>query len=147
MMRAVSLLLLCVLGLNGCFHYVGASPAEAARQGAQVRVQLSRPVDVPVGPVTVRDVVQVTGETVSAGADSVRISAYALRTQVGYGAVATGETVTVPRTGVFGFQVKRMDPARSGLIAAAIIAAGVLTAGIGGAFSNSGSGHGSGSTQ
>jgi hypothetical protein len=123
MKRAVSTLLLCVIALNGCFSYGAVPPAQVPPQMAEVRVHLSRPMDVPVTNVTVRDVVQVTGEMIGADSASLRLSAFGLRSATGYGVAAAGETVRIPRDAVAGLQRKRMDPARSALLAGVLAAA------------------------
>jgi hypothetical protein len=136
--RRVAAILLATFALNGCFAYVPQAGLDAPPQGTEVRVLLSRPLDVPVTSVTVRDVVQLQGEVVGADNQSLRLSAYQLRTAVGFGALANGETVQLPLGQLSGIQRRRMDPLRSALLAGGVLGAGLMVAGISGSFSNSG---------
>jgi hypothetical protein len=138
--RSVAALLLATFALNGCFAYVSQQGLQAPPQGTEVRLLLSRPLDVPVTSVTVRDVVQLSGEVVGADSSLLRLSAYGLRTAVGYGVLANGETVQVPLNQLGGIQRRRMDPLRSSLVAGAVLGAGLLVAGISGSFSSKGRG-------
>jgi hypothetical protein len=136
--RTVAALLLATFCLNGCFAYVSQAGLEPPPQGTEVRLLLSRPLDVPVTSVTVRDVVRLQGEVVGADSNTLRLSAYRLRTAVGFSALANGETAQVPMVQLAGIQRRRMDPLRSGLLAVAVLGAGLAVAGISGSFSNSG---------
>ena len=130
MMRPVSAVLLCTFVLNGCFSYAAVPPAEVPPQTAEVRVNLSRPMDFPISDVTVRDVVQVSGEVIAVDSAWLRLSAYGLRSQTGYGVQATGETVQIPRASVVGVQRRKMDAVRSSLVAGAVLGVGLLVAGL-----------------
>src|SRR3954470_17494478 len=115
--RRIAAILLATFGLEGCFAYVPQAGLEAPPQGSEVRVLLSRPLDVPVTSVTVRDVVQLRGEVVGDDNETMRLSAYQLRTAVGFNALANGETVRLPLGQLAGIQRRRMDPLRSSLLA------------------------------
>ena len=132
MKRAVCAVLLCTLALNACFSYRAVPPAEVPPQATEVRVQLSRPMDFPISDITVRDVVQVTGEVVGADSSWLRLSAYGLRAQTGYSVPVSGETVQVPRGQVVGLQRKKMDAARSVGLGAALVAGTLVVAAISG---------------
>lgn len=139
--RAVSAGLLCVLGLNGCLSYGAVSPAEVPPAPTEVQVLLSRPMDFPVTDLTVRDVVRVRGEVISADSAWLRLSAYGMRAQTGFGYQARGETVQIPRQQVVGLQRRRVDPARTGLLALAIAGATLGVAALSGALEGGGGGN------
>jgi hypothetical protein len=123
-MKSGAVLLLCAVGLGGCFSYADIPPASAPPQASAVRVRLSRPMDFPISDVTVRDVVQLDGEVVEVRDTAMRLSVFGLRSQTGFGVPANGETVLFPRTAVVELQQKRISPLRSGLVAALIVALG-----------------------
>jgi hypothetical protein len=123
-MRSAGVVLLCALGLGGCFSYAEIPPASAPPQAAAVRVRLSRPMDFPIRDITVRDVVELDGEVVEVRDTAMQLSVFALRSQSGYGVPAAGESVHFRRDAVVELSQKRISPLRSGLVAALILAAG-----------------------
>jgi hypothetical protein len=132
--RAVAAALLCLPALNGCLSYAAISPADVPPAPAEVQVLLTRPMDFAVTDLTVRDVVRVRGEVISADSTWLRLSAFGLRSQSGFGYQAAGETVQIPRPQVASLQRRRVDPARTGLMTAAFagatLAIAVLTGGL-----------------
>jgi len=140
--RAAAAALLCLPALNGCLSYAAVSPADVPPAPAEVQVLLTRPMDFPVTDLTVRDVVRVRGEVISADSAWLRLSAYGLRSQSGFGYQAAGETVHIPRPQVAQLQRRRVDLARTGLMAAAFAGATVVLAALTGGLDLGGSGGG-----
>jgi len=142
MKRAVAAALLCLPALNGCLSYAAISPGDVPPARAEVQVTLTRPMDFAVTDLTVRDVVRVRGEVISADSAWLRLSAFGLRSQSGFGYQAAGETVQIPRPQVAALQRRRVDPARTGLLAAAFAGATVAIAALTGALDVGGGGGG-----
>jgi hypothetical protein len=142
-MRPRALLPICLLAAGACYEYAPVPAASAPAAGTPLRVQLSAPVDVPVRDVTVRGVVELTGESIALRGDSMRLSVFALRSETGYAAAAQGETVTFPRAAVVQLERRRLSPWKTGL-AAALLAATGFAAKESGLVSGSGGTPGSG---
>jgi hypothetical protein len=136
--RTIGAVLLGTFALNGCFTYRSVPPAAVPAQGTPVQVQLSRAMDFPIRDVTVRDVAVITGEVVSASADSLRLSAYRLRSVTGYTVEASGETVTVPRELVVGIEQRTLSSSRSGILALGVLALGFAFGSLGGFWNGEG---------
>ena len=124
-LRGVSAGLLLAAGLNGCFAYApvnGAMPSP----GARVKVALETPQEVRTGDLTANDVVEVTGELVSADSAALTLSAFQLISRSGYEHLASGETTRVPRLNVSAVQVNRINPLRTAAMAGLALLGGAL---------------------
>lgn len=110
--------------LGGCFAYVPARTEPAP--GSRVRLLLNQPQEIRAGDLTANDVVEVTGEVISADSAAVLLSAFGMRARSGYEFVGTGETARVPRLNIAGVQQNRISPLRTAAIAALAVAAGAV---------------------
>ena len=117
-------LLLGVLLLGGCYHYV-PSEAEALRRGDPVRARVSG-VPVEVGDIAVRDVTTVDGELVSVMDRQVYLSAMRLTNRAGREFDGLRSTVAIERASLDGLFEKRLDATNTALAAAALTAGAVL---------------------
>ncbi len=120
-MRAIAALLLVTLSLSACFSYRTIDPA-LSRQRDDVRVRLSRPIDVRLTEITANDVVQVDGEVISAADTVLYVSAWALRSRSGFSILAQGETVAIPTAGITELERKRISALRSSAVVAGVLA-------------------------
>ncbi|MBW3656803.1 MAG: hypothetical protein KY444_11940 [Gemmatimonadetes bacterium] len=124
-LRGAAAGLLLALGLNGCFTYApvnGAMPGP----GARVKVALENPQEVRTGDLTANDVVEVTGELISADTTALVVSAFQLTSRSGYEHLALGETTHVPRLNVSAVRVNRINPLRTAAMTGLALLGGAL---------------------
>jgi hypothetical protein len=112
-MRLMSIVLLLLFSLNGCYAY--RPTYELQRRASEVRVRLSAPQDFRLIHLTASDVALVDGEVIRMGADSVLLSARWLKARSGYEFPGSGETVGVPRSNVAIIEKKHISPFRTAL--------------------------------
>ena len=110
---------------GACYSY---RPLEAPvpRVGAEVRAQLSDPISVQVGDVTLNGVNLVEGRVYRAQADSVMVYGDWLYTSVGSRYSANGGALLLNRERIGSLQVRRLSAARSGVAGAVAVGVVVL---------------------
>lgn len=124
-LRGAAAGLLLALSLNGCFAYApvnGAMPSP----GSRVKVALDSPQEVRTGDITANDVVEVTGELVSADTAALVVSAFQLTSRSGYEHLASGETTRVPRLNISTVRVNRISPLRTAAMTGLALLGGAL---------------------
>lgn len=107
----------------GCFVHRPVTGEPAALRRGEVRVLLSEPGTFDLGDLTAQQVVRLDGEMIGWRGDSLSLSATQLRAYTGTEFPGQGRTVTIARDRIQALQVKRMDPWRSLLLGAGILAA------------------------
>lgn len=122
--RPVAALLLASF-LGGCFSYAPVS-GTLPRPGARVKVELQTPQEFRAGDLTANDVVEVTGEVISADSSALVLSAFTLTSRSRAEHVTTGETTRVPRLNVASVRENRISPLRTAALTGLVVLGGAI---------------------
>jgi len=101
--------------LAGCFTYLPIGGTTPAR-GAEVVAQLSVPLEVPLGDVTVRRVATAAGRVAYADRDSLVLAAERFTSDVGTDYAALGTSVTIRRARIRDLHERHLSAARTALL-------------------------------
>jgi len=112
--------------LSGACYTYQPLEAPAPRPGAEVRAELSTPIRVQIGEMTLNDVNLVEGQVSYARGDSVMVWGQWIYTRGGSRYSANGGALFLDRQQVGALQVRRLSAVRSGVASAAAIGAVVL---------------------
>ncbi len=116
---------LCVIGLGACYTYV---PAEvgAPTRGTTVRTRLEGEPTYEVGDRRIHDIAAVEGEVIAWEPDTLALSAAEVLGVGGESFAGQGYTVRLPLAQISGLTIKRLDKARTILLALGTALAAVL---------------------
>ena len=101
--------------LASCFTYLPTGGTTPAR-GAEVVAQLSVPLEVPLGDVTVRRVATAAGRVAYADRDSLVLAAERFTSDVGTDYAALGTSVTIRRARIRDLHERHLSAARTALL-------------------------------
>lgn len=123
--RPVAVALLLSFALGGCFAYAPVR-GDMPRPGARVKVDLATPQEFRTGDITANEVVQITGEVVSADTAALVLSAFSFTSRTRFEQIAAGESARVPRLNIASVQENRLSTLRTAALAGMAFLAGAL---------------------
>lgn len=126
--RAVAIVLLVLLGANGCARYVATPLAQTLATGERVQIQFRNLRDVRMGEVTANDVRTLGGEVVDYRGDTLVVAAFTAVAANGYETLGPGASVAIHRDEIATVGVSRLSVARTAGLTAIFVGLTVLLA-------------------
>jgi hypothetical protein len=145
----VALTALALTAFTGCYKYTPVDEGvEAFRRGEDMRVSLTRPIEVDLGSVTVNDAVAVRGEFIQQDDDGTIVLA-ALGTTSPTGAEMTGDgkTVRIPVDAISSLERKTINAGATALTVGVIAGGAIAIGAVALTGGESGGGSGGGGTE
>ncbi len=125
-MRIKTLALMLAVSTAACYQYYAVPDlAPLPKRGAEIRAQLSPPVSLDLGTVTVHDVSTVEGNVFNSHEDTLAVYARLLLSYDGSRHPTGGAVINFRRSELRQLETQRLSPVRTG-IAAGVFGAGVF---------------------